>query len=88
VPPVDPSSTTIQASGREVCSTKHLQIFRLVPGRRRRGAPERVEAGYIVSDGSGVSSPGLAPGLSARRERVMLVVPILATICVVAYAIV
>ena len=51
--------------------------------------PGWVGVGYIVSDGSAalLIVTGILAGLSARRGRVMLAVPILATICVLGYAV-
>jgi len=52
------------------------------------GEPGWIGVGYIVSDGTAVLLivTGILAGLSARRGRVLLAVPILATICVVGYA--
>jgi len=51
--------------------------------------PGWVDVGYIVSEGSGalLLVAGILAGLSARRGRVMLAVPVLATICVLGYAV-
>ena len=51
--------------------------------------PGWVSVGYIVSDGTALLLivTGILAGLSARRGRVMLAVPILATISVLAYAV-
>lgn len=51
--------------------------------------PGWIGVGYIVSDGTAVLLivTGILAGLSARRGRVLLAVPILATICVLAYAV-
>lgn len=53
------------------------------------GEPGWVGVGYLVSDGTAVLLivTGILAGLSARRGRVLLAVPILATICVLAYAV-
>ena len=52
------------------------------------GEPGWIGVGYIVSDGTAVLLivTGILAGLSARHGRVLLAVPILATICVVGYA--
>ena len=51
--------------------------------------PGWVGVGYIVSEGSGalLLVAGILAWLSVRRGRVMLAVPILATICVLGYAV-
>jgi hypothetical protein len=51
--------------------------------------PGWIGVGYIVSDGTALLLivTGILAGLSARRGRVMLAVPILATISVLAYAV-
>jgi hypothetical protein len=51
--------------------------------------PGWVGLGYLVSDGTAVLLilTGILAGLSVRRGRVLLAVPILATICVLAYAV-
>jgi hypothetical protein len=51
--------------------------------------PGWVGVGYLVSDGSALLliATGILAGLSARRGRVFLAVPILALICVLAYAV-
>jgi hypothetical protein len=48
-----------------------------------------VGVGYIVSEGTGVLLivTGILAWLSVRRNRVMLAVPLLATICVIAYGV-
>ena len=53
------------------------------------GEPGWVGVGYVVSDGTAVLLivTGILAWLSVRRGRVLLAVPILATICVLAYAI-
>jgi hypothetical protein len=50
--------------------------------------PGWIGVGYIVSDGTAVLLivTGILAGLSVRRGRVLLAVPILATICVLGYA--
>jgi hypothetical protein len=52
-------------------------------------APGWVGVGYIVSEGSGVLLlvAGILAWLSVRRGRMMLAVPILATVCVLGYAV-
>jgi hypothetical protein len=52
-------------------------------------SPGWVGVGYIVSEGSGVLLlvAGILAWLSVRRGRMMLAVPILATICVLGYAV-
>jgi hypothetical protein len=51
--------------------------------------PGWISLGYIVSDGTALLLivTGILAGLSARRGRVMLAVPILATISVLGYAV-
>jgi hypothetical protein len=53
------------------------------------GEPGWIGVGYLVSDGTAVLLivTGILAGLSARRGRVLLAVPILATICVLGYAV-
>lgn len=51
------------------------------------GEPGWVGVGYIVSDGTAVHRDGILAWLSLRRGRVLFAVPILATICVLAYAV-
>ncbi|HKG44617.1 MAG TPA: hypothetical protein VKB10_10295 [Gaiellaceae bacterium] len=50
--------------------------------------PGWLGVGYIVSDGSGVLLivTGILAWISTRRGRVLLAVPILATICVIGFA--
>lgn len=51
--------------------------------------PGWVGVGFIVSEGTGVVLlvTGILAWLSVRRSRVMLAVPLLATVCVVAYGV-
>jgi hypothetical protein len=51
--------------------------------------PGWVGVGYIVSDGTAVLLivTGILAALSVRRGRVLLAVPLLATVCVLAYAV-
>jgi hypothetical protein len=51
--------------------------------------PGWVGVGYIVSEGSGVLLlvAGILAWLSVRRGRMMVAVPILATVCVLGYAV-
>jgi len=51
--------------------------------------PGWLGVGYIVSDGSGVLLlvTGILAWISTRRGRVMLAVPILATICLIGFAV-
>jgi hypothetical protein len=53
------------------------------------GEPGWVGVGYIVSDGTPalLIVTGILAWLSLRRGRVLLAVPILATLCVLAYAV-
>jgi hypothetical protein len=52
-------------------------------------SPGWVGVGYIVSEGSGVLLlvAGILAWLSVRRGRMMIAVPILATVCVLGYAV-
>jgi hypothetical protein len=52
-------------------------------------SPGWVGVGYIVSEGSGVLLlvAGILAWLSFRRGRMMIAVPILATVCVLGYAV-
>lgn len=53
------------------------------------GAPGWLDVGFIVSEGSGVFLivTGILAWRSVRRGRTMLAVPLLATLCVVSFAV-